>query len=131
MKFVLLRIGRIVWTNELVARKKIDDRYKDRCVLCLEYVRESTKHFVLECVYLRSVRDEFRSQMNKLRDLSSSANELLGYILGNRVNVLIAQGEKDILVSVVIRGKHIYLDRFLIYVYKLIYRLIYEIKVLL
>ncbi|KAF9752797.1 hypothetical protein NGRA_3395, partial [Nosema granulosis] len=30
MKFVLLRIGRIVWTNELVARKIIDDRYKDR-----------------------------------------------------------------------------------------------------
>ncbi|KAF9756173.1 LINE-1 reverse transcriptase like protein, partial [Nosema granulosis] len=96
-KFVLVRIGRIVWTNELVSRNMIIDRYKDHCILCLEHVRETTKHFVLEYVYLRSVREEFKLQIDKLKEVSSSANQLLSYVLGSRTNALSIEEESFIL----------------------------------
>ncbi|KAF9754349.1 hypothetical protein NGRA_3366 [Nosema granulosis] len=100
-KYVLLRIGRVVWTNELVSRKKISETYADYCVLCSEQVLENTKHFVLECYYLNSVREEFKVQLSKLKDISSSANELLGCVFGNKTSVLNPEEEKAIQIDMV------------------------------
>jgi Reverse transcriptase (RNA-dependent DNA polymerase) len=94
-KFMLLRIGRIAWTNELVARKMIGESYRNRCVLCLEDSMESTFHFVLKCAYLNSIREEFSAQISKLRGISGSDKDLLSLILGRKTSILTFKEERD------------------------------------
>ena len=99
--FTSLRISKVRWTDEMVARKLISERFRGICIVC-EQEKEDLNHFLIRCDFYSLIKAKFGKELDKLIKIARNDTEVLvGLILGNRNFCMSLEENRDVIVKMV------------------------------